>query len=478
VLQRDAVGKLHDKRGEKRYGAVEVAVFWDDCLLGVHRSAPPETLVTSADPEHATSVAFVLPWGADGVGRVPLVQVRRGEVSLVVPPGVSGEYESGATKGDLADLTREGLTKPYDDVPEALVLPFPQGARARLRLPRSATGQSECIVLLRHATSARRTRKPWRPPFARHGSLPFVLVSLLAHAGIVALAMGVSPPAWAVDDQEMSKDQLFQLATYLNASAEREIAWEPLGGLPERKTAPTSERSWEAVVFEPGGSWSPAWSLYPTVGLIHVFSSESVTARYLANLSPPMVAGGAFGALFTVAPEHVDKLRFYSELHEAIEYFPGPERSDRFAGNVGANLDTSETAYIGVSLRSFTGAIPSEAILGTARSNMARLRICYDAGLRRNPLLRGKVGIALTIDNDGRVTRAERFGSDLPDAGVVACVTHAYRLQPFPQPDTGVIRAELQIVFAPISSFKQVLRAAAPLPLDPPVARAPRSAPR
>jgi hypothetical protein len=98
--------------------------------------------------------------------------------------------------------------------------------------------------------------------------------------------------------------------------------------------------------------------------------------------------------------------------------------------------------------------------------------------LRRNPLLRGKVGIALTIDNDGRVTRAERFGSDLPDAGVMACVTHAHRLQPFPRPDTGVIRAELQIEFAPISRFQQVPRAAAPLPLDPPVARAPRSAPR
>jgi len=472
------VGKSKGKTVERCYDTVEVAVFWDDCLLGVYRSTPPETLVTSADPEHAASVAFVLPWGADGVGRVPLVRVRRGEVSLVVPPGVGGEYESGATKGDFADWTRKGLTKPYDEVPGALVLPFPQGARARLRLPCSATGPSECIVLLRHATSARRTRKPWRTPFARHGSRPFVLVSLLVHAGMLALAYGLFPPAWTVDDQGMSEDQLFQMATYLNASAERGIASEPLGGLPEQRTAPTSERSWEAVVFEPGGSWSPAWSLYPTVGLIYVYSSESVTARYLANLSPPMVAGGAFGALFSVAPEHVDKLRFYSELHEAIEYFPGPERSDRFAGNVGANLDTSETAFIGVSLRSFTGAIPSEAILGTARRNMARLRICYDAGLRRNPLLRGKVGIALTIDNDGRVTRAERFGSDLPDAGVMACVTHAHRLQPFPRPDTGVIRAELQIVFAPISRFQQVPGAAAPLPLDPPVARAPRSAPR
>ena len=55
----------------------------------------------------------------------------------------------------------------------------------------------------------------------------------------------------------------------------------------------------------------------------------------------------------------------------------------------------------------------------------------------------------ISIARDGKVTQAQSAGSDLPDAGVVACITRAFYGLSFPENDTGVVTVSYPISLTP-----------------------------
>lgn len=98
---------------------------------------------------------------------------------------------------------------------------------------------------------------------------------------------------------------------------------------------------------------------------------------------------------------------------------------------------------------SVSGSLPPEVIQRIVRQNFGRFRLCYENGLRSNPSLRGRVSARFVIGADGNVSSVVNGGSDLPDAGVVACVVRSFYNLTFPQPSSGIITVTYPVLFEP-----------------------------
>ena len=96
-----------------------------------------------------------------------------------------------------------------------------------------------------------------------------------------------------------------------------------------------------------------------------------------------------------------------------------------------------------------SGRLPPEVIQRVVRQNYGRFKGCYENGLRNNPSLAGRVAVRFVIGHDGDVSSVANGGSDLPDAGVVSCVTRAFYGLSFPHPENGIVTVTYPIVFSP-----------------------------
>jgi hypothetical protein len=94
------------------------------------------------------------------------------------------------------------------------------------------------------------------------------------------------------------------------------------------------------------------------------------------------------------------------------------------------------------------GRLASAAIERIVRAQASRFRLCHEQGLRRTPALSGRVAMRFVITSAGQVSSASPAGSDLPDAGVVTCVSAAFRGLTFPKPSAGVVTVSYPLVFS------------------------------
>jgi Ca-activated chloride channel family protein len=95
------------------------------------------------------------------------------------------------------------------------------------------------------------------------------------------------------------------------------------------------------------------------------------------------------------------------------------------------------------------GRLPPEVIQRIVRQNFGRFRLCYENGLRNNPNLQGRVSVRFEIDANGAVGQVGNAGSDLPDAGVVGCVSRAFHGLSFPPPEGGKVSVVYPVLFSP-----------------------------
>lgn len=95
------------------------------------------------------------------------------------------------------------------------------------------------------------------------------------------------------------------------------------------------------------------------------------------------------------------------------------------------------------------GSLPADVIQRIVRQNYGRFRMCYEAGLVKNPNLQGRVNVRFVIDRSGAVSNAMNGGSDIPDSGVVSCVVSQYYGISFPAPKDGVVTVNYPIMFTP-----------------------------
>jgi len=95
------------------------------------------------------------------------------------------------------------------------------------------------------------------------------------------------------------------------------------------------------------------------------------------------------------------------------------------------------------------GILGAEVIQHVVRQSFGPFATCYENALRGNPKLQGRVAVRFTIEPDGSVPNPSDGGSDIPDAGVIACVVKGFSALRFPPPDGGVVTVVYPIVFNP-----------------------------
>jgi hypothetical protein len=95
------------------------------------------------------------------------------------------------------------------------------------------------------------------------------------------------------------------------------------------------------------------------------------------------------------------------------------------------------------------GRLPPERIQEIVRSQYDRVRLCYEAGLGRDPKLTGKVAIRFLIGRDGRVRKARVEQNTLPDCAVSACIRERFKSLTFPEPVGGVVTVVYPLMLEP-----------------------------
>jgi hypothetical protein len=95
------------------------------------------------------------------------------------------------------------------------------------------------------------------------------------------------------------------------------------------------------------------------------------------------------------------------------------------------------------------GHLPAEVIQRIVRQNFGRFRLCYDAGLRTNPSLTGRVVTKFVIARDGSVSMSQDGGSDMPDKAVTSCIVRSFGSLSFPSPQGGAAFVTYPLMLAP-----------------------------
>ena len=150
----------------------------------------------------------------------------------------------------------------------------------------------------------------------------------------------------------------------------------------------------------------------------------------------------------------------------AIDALNDPKRTidgaDVSAFHVTFSLVTTDPAPVGTPARDpkagpkttagplqVSGRLPPEVIQRIVRQNFGRFRACYEAGLAKDPGLKGKVSVRFVIGKDGAVGSVSDAGSDLPDPATKKCLLAAFSGLSFPQPEGGIVTVVYPLVFNP-----------------------------
>jgi hypothetical protein len=83
------------------------------------------------------------------------------------------------------------------------------------------------------------------------------------------------------------------------------------------------------------------------------------------------------------------------------------------------------------------------------RADASTMRTCYEAGLRRNPNLEGRINTRFVIDLDGHVSDARAVGAPFPDEQTARCVLDRFAALTFPPPQGGIVTVVYPIIFKP-----------------------------
>lgn len=94
------------------------------------------------------------------------------------------------------------------------------------------------------------------------------------------------------------------------------------------------------------------------------------------------------------------------------------------------------------------GRLPPETVQRIVRQSFGRLRGCYEAGLRKDPSLAGRVAVKFVIDREGAVSTASAGEHDLRDEAVVSCVVRGFAAMSFPPPSGGIVTVVYPITFS------------------------------
>ena len=85
------------------------------------------------------------------------------------------------------------------------------------------------------------------------------------------------------------------------------------------------------------------------------------------------------------------------------------------------------------------GSLDANKIARVVRRKARAVQDCYERALIRNPRLKGKLEIEVTVGENGRVETAEVIGNSVGSDEVAKCAIARIRRWKFPKPDGGSV---------------------------------------
>jgi hypothetical protein len=463
--------------------SVEVMIRWGATVLHVAHLTPVRSFWVGEAEGKADKCDFFLPEEKLGARRIPVILAEGGRVSVVVPANATGTIAfAGEAAKDVRTLVGAGNAAPCAELAGAHRIALPDGARATLDL--------NGVVFELSAVHAGKTTTRFR---MTGEALPYTGLSLLLHAGLLAATALFMPSLAMANEDGIPDDQAYALKAMLDADAMRE-----------------NEKLEEKAVDNttPGEHGDAGQAATGEMGKAGSLTSRDVNKRFSVHGEGPetylsrteaLTQARDFGMIGILASMQGSVNSPTSPWGKEIangtdaENFKGNifgETIGDAAGSGGLNLtgvgegggSTGEGIGVGrlgtighdfvdghghsngrlagvhqvkgpgavrMATPAVSGRLPPEVIQRVVRQNFGRFRACYESGLRNNPSLGGRVGVRFVIMHDGSVSSVANGGSDLPDAGVVSCVTRAFYGLSFPQPENGIVTVTYPIVFTP-----------------------------
>ena len=476
--------------------SVEVMVMWGTNVLNVAHLTPPRSYYVGEEFVGKVGVDYFIPSETLGTTRAPVVVSRGGiGASLIILPRSTGTVDvPGQGKITFQDLIASGRARPSTELSGAHEFDLPAGAKARMELEGSG---------LAFQVSAGNAGKPL-PTGIMSSTEPaaflYTGLSFLLHMGFIAIFAFFMPPMNKEGQDDYDNDRNLYLQKMLNASAEREQEQQETEQKPEEKPDQKEGGTGTRAKGEEGSMGNPNTKL--TNNRYGVQGPKDNPDPHLAKQAAMQEAAqfGMIGLIATMgggdpnaptAPWGRDDSLGQDEKSARGNMF-GDQIGDAFGagglglsgvgeggggkcegiglgnfGGLGHGAGTGTGQGIGSGrgklqgghtvkapkiregAASVNGRLPPEVIQRIVRQNFGRFRLCYEAGLRNNPTLQGRVAVKFVIDRKGAVALTADGGSDLPDGGVVSCVVRGFGNLSFPEPEGGMVTVVYPIMFAP-----------------------------
>jgi hypothetical protein len=476
--------------------AAEVMVRWGTSVLRVAHLSPPRSFYVGESNDKLFPCDCALPAEALGAARMPVILAGPdGAVRLVIAPGATGKVLfAGEAARSVGEILASGRAQPSMEVAGGHEVALPPGARAEIELGgisfEVSTGNAGRAVAGRLAVDSR--------------SLPYQGLSLLLHLGLLGATAIFMPPLAMASEDGISDEQKYELQQAFKTLAEPErdqredttadtqypdneggtgargkneegkagsqVSLNRSGrfGIEGPKDNPDVHLSHDQAIRDAldfgmigllhnGGGGDPN-TMAVLWGRADALGADPKSA--LGNMWGPTIddAAGAGGIGLTGVGEGGGGLFEGVGLGRVgtIGHGSGLGDGQGFGPGHGGSLGLSPLAYkpkgapiVRIGGGDVSGRIPPEVIQRIVRQNNGRFRLCYENGLRGNPSLQGRVVVRFVISDGGAVMSAANGGSDLPDAGVVSCVTRAFYGLSFPAPDRGIVTVSYPIMFSP-----------------------------
>jgi hypothetical protein len=468
---------------------IEVRVLWGATVLHVAHLTPPRAFYVGESGDHQGDCDYSVPEQVLGTRRIPVVVPGRDGARLIIPARAAGHADiPGRGREAFDDLKASGDARPSRDWPGAHELEMTPGALARLELPTSSLVFQVAVVNAgrKLAVGALATVEPT--------DFLYAASALLLHVGVIALFAFFMPKMSGDDDAAIDRDDVVVMTKLLDASAERE---QPLpdgvrgesqaaeaGGSAAARGQPgdmgtilRTDRAGRYAVQGPKDNPDPRLARDAVLRDAQGFGAAELLGIIAANARPALNAAWTRDATGGSDDENAAGRLFGERIDEAAG-FGGLDRTGSDLGGGGdadtiglRDLDGIDPGQGGVDhgigvgraphqrthapgsprvrteSPTVNGHLPPEVIQRVVRENFGRFRFCYEAGLRANPSLRGRVVVKFVIDRGGAVGLSMDAGSELPDSHVTQCVVRAFGDLSFPSPEGGVVTVVYPILF-------------------------------
>ncbi len=475
--------------------SVEIVIRWGATTLHVEHLTPPRSFYVGEESTKDRAIDFSLPADKLGASRLPVVRkAADGSARVVIPAGAVGTVTVAGETVKVSDLAARGIGETSTESVGAIEIVLRASTKARFEI-----GGIEL-----HVSSVNAGRKvTGRFSMDRRG-LPFQAVSMALHLGLLGAAAIFMPPSALASEDSIETDRIEGLKMMLSANAERELDSskdQPKddakgdndggngtkaigeGGKMGADASRNTNGKWAAQgpkdnsnvqisrsealrmaadfgmvgLLNTGIGGDPKapkvpWGDTTTLGRDPISANGNMwgtdigEANGMGGLGLSGVGEGGDGNGHGIGLGRIGTYGHGAGLGDGDGFGPGSGSSFGRNGRGHKQADLSMRA----GKTEASGRIPAEVIQRIVRQNFGRFKLCYENALRGNPNLAGRVAVRFVIGRDGSVMSAANGGSDLPDAGAVACVVSNFRGLQFPQSEEGgAVTVTYPIFFSP-----------------------------